>query len=148
MTYCHHINYIYRGSSFVYVYEGTTMTQPTSAVSLRITEEDLALLDARVGLDGARNRSDVVRIAIQEYLHNQPLLQGMKAVRITLGRSDEQQLAMLYELQGVTAEHAAQEGLRLYIKKAIAELSVINQELQSALEASRAGTIGSSEYQQ
>ncbi|MGB2373525.1 MAG: ribbon-helix-helix protein, CopG family, partial [Poseidonia sp.] len=41
------------------------MSQPTSAVSLRITEEDLALLDARVGMDGARNRSDVVRLAIQ-----------------------------------------------------------------------------------
>ena len=44
------------------------MTQPTSAVSLRITEEDLALLDARIGMDGARNRSDVVRLAIQEFL--------------------------------------------------------------------------------
>ena len=39
------------------------MTQPTSAVSLRITEEDLARLDARIGMDGARNRSDVVRLA-------------------------------------------------------------------------------------
>ena len=42
------------------------MSQPTSAVSLRITEEDLALLDAQVGLKGSRNRSDVVRMAIQE----------------------------------------------------------------------------------
>ena len=58
------------------------MTQPTSAVSLRITEEDLALLDARVGMDGARNRSDVVRLAIQEFLHNQPLLADMKSIRI------------------------------------------------------------------
>ena len=63
------------------------MTQPTSAVSLRITEEDLALLDARVGMDGARNRSDVVRLAIQEFLHNQPLLADMKSIRIPLGRS-------------------------------------------------------------
>ena len=51
-TICHHINYIYMLSVTVYVYGGTRMTQPTSAVSLRITEEDLALLDARVGLDG------------------------------------------------------------------------------------------------
>ena len=55
------------------------MSQPTSAVSLRITEEDLALLDAQVGLKGSRNRSDVVRMAIQEYLHNRPkLLQDME----------------------------------------------------------------------
>ena len=92
------------------------MTQPTSAVSLRITEEDLALLDARIGMDGARNRSDVVRLAIQEFLHNQPLLADMKSIRIPLGRADQQRLGQLYELGGITPEHAAQEGLKLYIK--------------------------------
>ena len=71
------------------------MTQPTSAVSLRITEEDLALLDARIGMDGARNRSDVVRLAIQEFLHNQPLLADMKSIRIPLGRADKQRLGQL-----------------------------------------------------
>ena len=124
------------------------MTQPTTAVSLRITEEDLALLDARVGFDGARNRSDVVRLAIQEFLHNQPLLADMKSIRITLGRHDQLQLGKLYELQGTTPEVAAQEGLKLYIKKATAELQVVSDTLDSVLEASRAETIRRSEYQQ
>ncbi|HII77644.1 MAG TPA: ribbon-helix-helix protein, CopG family [Candidatus Poseidonia sp.] len=124
------------------------MTQPTSAVSLRITEEDLALLDARIGVDGARSRSDVVRLAIQEFLHNQPLLQGMKSVRIPLGRNDQLQLGKLYELQGTTPEIAAQEGLKLYMRKAAAELEAVSSTFDSALEASREGTIRRSEYQE
>jgi len=148
MTIRHYLSYVYRVVMGVEVYEGTGMTQPTTAVSLRITEEDLALLDARVGFDGARNRSDVVRLAIQEFLHNQPLLADMKSIRIPLGRHDQLQLGKLYELQGTTPEVAAQEGLKLYIKKATAELQVVSDTLDSVLEASRAETIRRSEYQQ
>ena len=124
------------------------MTQPTSAVSLRITEEDLALLDARIGMDGARNRSDVVRLAIQEFLPNQPLLANMKPIRIPLGRADQQRLGQLYELGGITPEHAAQEGLKLYITRAVAEMQPIDTTLEEAVEASRASTIRRSEYQE
>ena len=124
------------------------MSQPTSAVSLRITEEDLALLDARVGMDGARNRSDVVRLAIQEFLHNQPLLTGMRSIRIPLGRADQRRLAHLYELNGVSPEQAAQEGLSLYIRRAVAEIDPIDSTLEEAVEASRASTIRRSEYQE
>ena len=148
MTNCHHMSYVYRVKPLVSPYEGTPMTQPTSAVSLRITEEDLALLDARVGLDGARNRSDVVRLAIQEFLHNQPKLTGMKSVRIPLGRHDQAQLGKLYELQGVTPELAAQEGLKLYIERATAKMQAVAGTLDSAVEASRAETLPHSEYQQ
>ena len=108
----------------------------------------LALLDARVGLDGARNRSDVVRLAIQEFLHNQPKLTGMKSVRIPLGRHDQAQLGKLYELQGVTPELAAQEGLKLYIERATAKMQAVAGTLDSAVEASRAETLPHSEYQQ
>ena len=127
---------------------GSGMNQPTSAVSLRITEEDLALLDARIGIDGARNRSDVVRLAIQEFLHNQPKLADMRSIRIPLGRADQQRLGQLYELGGITPEHAAQEGLKLYIKRAVAEMAPIDNTLEEAVEASRASTIRRSEYQE
>ena len=147
MTDCHHRKYIYMLAEVVSSHEATKMTQPTSAVSLRITEEDLALLDARVGIDGARNRSDVVRLAIQEFLHNQPLLQDMKSVRIPIGRRDQDQLAKLYELQGTTPELAAQEGLKLYIEREIDKI-VNGNKLDDALEAFRASTIRRSEYQE
>ena len=36
------------------------MAAPSNNVSLRITDDEIALLDARVGVDGARSRSDAV----------------------------------------------------------------------------------------
>ena len=45
-------------------YGGTLMTTPSTLVSLRITDEENALLDSRIGLDGARNRSDVIRARV------------------------------------------------------------------------------------
>ena len=63
------------------------MTTPNTLISLRITDEELALLDARVGLDGARNRSDVIRAAIRSFLEDQPLLPDMDTITIPVGRS-------------------------------------------------------------
>ena len=147
ITFCHQNKYIDIPGEVVSSHEATKMTQPTSAVSLRITEDDLALLDARIGMDGARSRSDVVRLAIQEFLHNQPLLQGMKSVRIPLGRHDQVQLGKLYELRGITPEIAAQEGIKLYIEQAVEDLLKENK-LDDVLEASRTATMRRSEYQE
>ncbi len=123
------------------------MSQPTTAVSLRISDEDLALLDLRVGTAGTRNRSDVVRMAIQEFLHNQPQIQDMQSVRIPVGRHDLSQLAKLYELRGVTLEQAAQEGLSLYIQKVTNEILASNNALDAVLDQVREETIRRSEYQ-
>lgn len=123
------------------------MSQPTTAVSLRISDEDLALLDLRVGTAGTRNRSDVVRMAIQEFLHNQPQIQDMQSVRIPVGRHDLSQLAKLYELRGVTLEQAAQEGLSLYIQKVTNEILASNNALDAVLDQAREETIRRSEYQ-
>ena len=78
------------------------MGVPSSHISLRINEEDLMLLDAKIGQLGARNRSDVVRLAIQEYLRGQPKLPDMDTVKIALGRRDKMHLDMLYELEGTS----------------------------------------------
>jgi len=123
------------------------MSQPTTAVSLRISDEDLALLDLRVGTAGTRNRSDVVRLAIQEFLHNQPQIRDMQSVRIPVGRHDLAQLGKLYELRGVTVEQAAQEGLSLYIQKVTDEIVASNNALDAVLEQVREETIRRSEYQ-
>ena len=109
------------------------MATPSNLVSLRITEDEIALLDARVGLDGARNRSDVIRAAIQQYLKGQPMLTGMDSVRIPIGHGDKMLLGQLYELQGTTPEAAAQEGLSLYIEQAIKSRSEMTQQLDELL---------------
>ena len=122
------------------------MVTPSSHISLRINEEDLMLLDAKIGQYGARNRSDVVRLAIQEYLRGQPRLPDMDIIKIPLGRSDKVKLEMLYELEGTSREQAALEGLKLYINQSISRADEIVK-LEKALEESRALTLRSKEYQ-
>ena len=127
-------------------YGGLKMTTPSNLVSLRITEEDLALLDGRVGLEGARNRSDVIRLAIQQFLKGQPLLAGMDSIRIPLGYGDKMLLGQLYELQGTTPEAAAQEGLSLYIERATKARSELTQQLDDLLVQAKSSTIRREEY--
>ncbi|MEC7239503.1 MAG: ribbon-helix-helix domain-containing protein, partial [Candidatus Thermoplasmatota archaeon] len=126
---------------------GRHMVTPSSHISLRINEEDLMLLDAKIGQYGARNRSDVVRLAIQEYLRGQPRLPDMDIIKIPLGRSDKVKLEMLYELEGTSREQAALEGLKLYINQSISRADEIVK-LEKALEESRALTLRSKEYQE
>ena len=123
------------------------MGAPSQHISLRINEEDLMLIDAKIGQLGARNRSDVVRLAIQEYLRGQPKLPDMDTIKIALGRRDKMHLEMLYELEGTSKEQAALEGLKLYIKESVAraEKTLL---LEKALEESRALTLKSKEYQE
>ena len=123
------------------------MVTPSSHISLRINEEDLMLLDAKIGQYGARNRSDVVRLAIQEYLRGQPRLPDLDIIKIPLGRSDKVKLEMLYELEGTSREQAALEGLKLYINQSISRADEIVK-LEKALEESRALTLRSKEYQE
>ena len=122
------------------------MTAPSNLVSLRITVEDMAMLDARVGMDGARNRSDVIRQAIQQFLNGQPLVQGMDSVRIPLGHGDKRSLGFLYELQGTTPEIAAQEGLSLYIANAVKAHAEMNEQLEDLLATAKGSTMRREEY--
>ena len=123
------------------------MGAPSQHISLRINEEDLMLIDAKIGQLGARNRSDVVRLAIQEYLRGQPKLPDMDTIKIAIGRRDKMHLEMLYELEGTSKEQAALEGLKLYIKESVARAEETLL-LEKALEESRALTLKSQEYQE
>ena len=124
------------------------MGKPSNLVSLRITEDDLNELESRVGLDGARNRSDVIRLAIQQFLQGQPLLPEMDSVRIPIGRANKMHLGQLYELQGISPETACQEGLKLYIANAIKQQAELTEKFETALEVSRAATIRREEYRE
>ena len=123
------------------------MVAPSSHISLRINEEDLMLLDAKIGQFGARHRSDVVRLAIHEYLRGQPRLPEMETIKIPLGRRDKVHLEMLYEMEGTSKEQAALEGLKLYISQSI-DRADETIKLEKALEESRALTLRSKEYQE
>lgn len=124
------------------------MNAQSSPVTLRITDEELALIDSRVGLDGARNRSDVIRIAIREFLTGQPLLPEMDSIKIAVGRSTKNKLGQLYELHGVSPEQAAQQGLQDYVRHMITEEDKLNQILETSVEDAREKTVRRKEFHQ
>tara|TARA_B110000438_G_scaffold252720_1_gene257917 strand:+ start:269 stop:595 length:327 start_codon:yes stop_codon:yes gene_type:complete len=100
----------------------------------------MSLLDARVGLDGARNRSDVIRAAIRLFLEGQPLLPDMGTITIPVGRSMKSRLGDLYELQGISPEQAASQGLQDYVRRLIQEESTMNDILAEGLVEARSKT--------
>ena len=121
------------------------MSQST-LTSIRLDADTMQELDMLVGQDGLNTRSDVIRLAIQQLLHGQARLPGMKSVRIPVGRQMERHLASLYELYGVTHEQAASEGLILYIQKKLAEAKGIQNELDDVVTDSIGATQASKEY--
>ncbi len=124
------------------------MSAPSSLVSLRITDEELALLDARIGIEGARNRSDVIRMAIRDYLHEQPLLQDLGQVKVTIGRKMKLWLAQLYETQGITAQIAAQQGLQSFVREMIEEDVRLSEALAKSIDDSRNQTMANKDFKQ
>ena len=116
------------------------MSTPNTLISLRITDEEVALLDARIGLDGARNRSDVIRAAIRSFLEDQPLLPDMDTITIPVGRSMKARLGDLYELQGISPEQAASQGMQDYVRRLIQEEAQLNEILADGLSEARSKT--------
>ena len=121
------------------------MSGQSTLVSIRLDADTLQGLDMLIGANGLSNRSDVIRLAIQQLLNGQAKLPGMKSVRIPLGRQMELQLASLYELFGISHEQAASEGLQLYIDKKVEKLDQQNI-LNDAVAKSVAATQPSKEY--
>lgn len=121
------------------------MSQST-LTSIRLDADTMQSLDMLVGQDGLNNRSDVIRLAIQQLLHGQARLPGMKSVRIPIGRQMERHLASLFELYGVSHEQAASEGLVLYTQKKLVEAKTLQNELDDVVTDSIGATQASKEY--
>ena len=122
------------------------MSGQSTLVSIRLDADTLQGLDMLVGENGLNNRSDVIRLAIQQLLHGQAKLPGMKSVRIPIGRQMERHLASLYELYGVSHEQAASEGLILYTQKKLVDAKTLQNELDDVATGSIGATQPSKEY--
>ena len=122
------------------------MSGQSTLTSIRLDDDTLQGLDMLVGQDGLNTRSDVIRLAIQQLLHGQARLPGMKSVRIPIGRQMERHLASLFELYGVSHEQAASEGLVLYTQKKLVEAKTLQNELDDVVTDSIGATQASKEY--
>lgn len=108
--------------------------------SLRIPEDHYAALGQRVGFDGMRNRSDVVRAAIALYLETAPSHGDVRTVRFNIGMNTRDRLKILYELEGISAAEAARFGLDLYIRQTLADSETLTMLLEARVEEMRVKT--------
>ncbi len=122
------------------------MSSPTTLVSLRITDEMLEVLDGHIGREGLRNRSDVLRHALQTFLQQQPKLIGLGSVTIPLGRTVQRDLANLYELDGTSPEQAALEGLQLLIESRLDRMERRSDRFDQQLADARTATTPRKEF--
>ena len=107
--------------------------------SLRISEEHLMLLDQRIGFDGMRNRSDLIRAAIQYYLDSTPSNADVRTVKFEIGRVTRERLELIHRLHGDDSSTVAKKALDTYIAQ-LAKPDRITEALQERLETSRDNT--------
>jgi len=124
------------------------MTAPTQLVSLRLSEDDIARLEQRVGLDGTRSRSDVIRLAIKSLLDDEPLKAGMGRVTIDLGQDVMPQIEAVHALTGMDAKMLTRQGLDLALRHQLQARSEIDALIEERADTARARQQFSSEDHQ
>ncbi|HII18087.1 MAG TPA: ribbon-helix-helix protein, CopG family [Candidatus Poseidoniaceae archaeon] len=124
------------------------MTAPTQLVSLRLSEDDIARLEQRVGLDGTRSRSDVIRLAIKSLLDDEPLKPGMGRVTIDLGQDVMPHIEAVHALTGMDAKMLTRQGLDLAIRDQLTVRSDIDALIEARAEKAQARQKFSSEDHQ
>jgi hypothetical protein len=95
------------------------------------------LLDQRVGFDGLRNRSDVIRAAIHSYLESTPSHALVSTVKFHIGTQTQKLLGDLYELQGISPSEAARAGLELYMRQSLADAQTLSMQLDARVAEMR-----------
>jgi Arc/MetJ-type ribon-helix-helix transcriptional regulator len=123
------------------------MTAPTQLVSLRLSEDDIARLEARVGLDGTRSRSDVIRLAIQRLLSDAPADPDMERMTIDIGLSVKQDLRAMRKFTGMAPEAVAQMALQQHIADFVAATKARRTEMGDLYEELSAQEHSSKEHQ-
>jgi len=123
------------------------MTAPTQLVSLRLSEDDIARLEERVGLDGTRSRSDVIRLAIQRLLSDAPTDPDMDRITIDIGLSVKQDLRAMRTFTGMAPEAVAQMALQQHIADFVAATKARRTEMGDLYEELSAQEHSSKEHQ-
>jgi|TARA_B110000881_G_scaffold214445_1_gene226853 hypothetical protein len=70
----------------------------------------------------------------------------MGTITIPVGRSMKSMLGDLYELQGISPDQAASQGLQDYVRRLIQEEATMNEILAEGLVEARSKTVGRKEF--
>ena len=106
-------------------------------VSLRIPEDHLLEIDQRVGFDGMRNRSDVIRDAVRRYLAS-PLPSMGARVEVDLGPDLTVRIRDFCKLRGDSVATVLRQAAREHIAKGTLESATVDQVLSMRMDELRA----------
>jgi len=106
-------------------------------VSLRIPEDYLLELDQRIGIDGSRNRSDVIRDAVRKFISS-PLSTINEKVEVNLGPDLTIRMMNYCDLHSDSPENVLKQGAKEYIRKDTLDGMTIDNILSARMEEVRA----------
>ena len=109
------------------------MSGPSQMVSLRLTEEEILELDRRIGFDGMRNRSDVLRRALHKLLDETATPGEGRRITVPIGVAVGNQLQVLKEI-GVDSSSAINLGIGMVLEQHSTRLRETMDESMSLLE--------------
>jgi len=113
------------------------MTKQSPLISLRIPEDYLLEIDQLVGLDGMRNRSDVIREAVKSMLQKSRGSIG-DSIDVNLGPDLTTKLRDFCKISGESPDVILRQSAREYIKKEIIEVKSVDVLLSEKMEELRA----------
>ncbi len=112
------------------------MSGHSPMISMRIPEDHLLELDQLVGLDGMRNRSDVIRTAIRKYLSDEHLISGDK-VEVNLGPDLSSRMEDFCKLHGEKPDSVLRQAAREHIRNVTLEDTKITDLIYSRMNELR-----------
>ena len=108
------------------------MPAPTALISIRLSEEQIMSLDQRVGTDGFRNRSDVVRESVRRFLTTTDI--SSHTVELKIGGDLSRTLNRFCALRGEDLASVLQSGARMYMQKEIAASNDLDRAIEARVE--------------
>ena len=112
------------------------MSGHSPMISMRIPEDHLLELDQLVGLDGMRNRSDVIRTAIRKYLSDEHLISGDR-VEVNLGPDLSSRMENFCKLHGEKPDSVLRQAAREHIRNVTLEDTKVTDLIYSRMNELR-----------
>jgi Arc/MetJ-type ribon-helix-helix transcriptional regulator len=91
------------------------MSNPSQMISVRLTEEEILEIERRIGFDGMRNRSDVLRRGLHKLLDETATGNVGRRQTIRISKGVSQHLKMLESMLEIDASSAMALGIGLLL---------------------------------
>ena len=113
------------------------MAGQSPMISLRIPEDYLLELERRVGFDGMRNKSDVIREAIRRFLATPAIPSGIR-IEVELGPDLSVRLDDFCRIHGEQPDVVLRYAARAHIARSSADDATVDAALRKRLDELRA----------